>query len=111
MTASIADQLDQMLKDDKTFSTRSGLRFMAELVRDAFEYIEKGKEQNKDEDDRLKRLEDRVNEIDKSLTTFLQTRSREQEQAEEARLRWRLATIAPIIVLVFTEILRLILGK
>ncbi len=111
MTASIADQLDQMLKDDKTFSTRSGLRFMAELVRDAFNYIEDEKATNKSDNDRLQNLEKKVGELDKAWTTFIAKRAEEQNKAEEERRRWRWAFITPMIGLILTEIARIILGR
>lgn len=111
MTQSIAEKLDEMLENDKTFSTRSGLRFMAELVRDAFQYIEDEKAENKKDDQRLEALENKIKSIDTALTSFLQSRTKEQEKAEDDRKRWRLATVAPILVLLFTELLKLILRR
>jgi len=102
MTQSIADKIDELLQSDATFSTRTGMRFMTEVIRDAFEYIE-GEKQRKEEADEVQRsLITRLKNVEDGLNDFIKLRTKEQERAETERVKWRWALITPTIGLFFT---------
>lgn len=107
---SIAEQLNKLLQDDANFSTRAGLRFMTELVKDAFEFIESEKARTKDEEGEHSKLEARITNIETKLDSFLKLRKEEQEKAEAERTRWRWAIITPTLGLVIVEAARWLLS-
>ena len=104
MTQSIADKIDELLKSDATFTTRAGVRFMTEVVRDAFAFIEQEKKHQQEVDDKQKSIETRVGNVENGLNEFLKLRKTEQERAEAERVRWRWAIITPTIGLLFTTL-------
>lgn len=106
MTGSIAEKIDELLKDDKTFTTRSGMRFLTELVKSAFEYIEKEKKLQSDTDVLQGSIVTRLANVENGLNDFLKMRKAEQEKAEDERKRWRLAILAPTVLLVVGELVK-----
>jgi len=108
---SIADKIDELLKDDRTFSTRAGLRFMTEVVRDAFKFIEEEKIRQSAADEKNKSIDFRLTNVESALNTFLEMRKKEQEVNEAERSKWRLAILAPTILLVIGEIVKWMVGS
>lgn len=107
MSNRISDKIDKLLEDDRNFDTRAGLRLYAELVSDAFEYIEQQK--TKDQS-----ILTRLTNVENGLHDFMELRRKEQEKAETERVRWRWAIITPTIGLFFTTLgilISLWLGK
>lgn len=111
MTSSnIINKLDELLKDDRNFDTRAGLRFMAELVRDAFEFIEEEREKNVADADALKSFSTRIGHVENGLNDFLKMRAREQESAAAERTFYRRAVIGGIITILLGQIAQWLLG-
>ena len=108
MPQSIADKIDELLKSDATFTTRAGMRFMTEVVRDAFKFIEEEKQRNKEADEAQQSFITRLGNVETGLNDFLKLRAKEQERAETERVRWRWAIITPTIGLFFTMLALLI---
>lgn len=102
MTQSIADKIDELLQSDATFSTRTGVRFMTEVIRDAYKYIEEEKKRNEDADKVQRSVNTRLTNVENGLNDFLKARRIEQERAEAERIKWRWALITPTIGLFFT---------
>jgi hypothetical protein len=100
----IVKKLDELLKDDKNFDTRAGLRFMTELVRDAFDYIKQQKDGEKEKTQVQNSIITRIGNVENGLNEFLELRKREQEKAETERTWWRRAFIAPVIILLINQI-------
>ena len=109
MTNSMAEQIDELLKNDRTFSTRTGMTFLTQLVRDAFKYIESENVTNGETNKRLDTLEERFGNFQKTFDAFLEARGIEQAKAEEERKWWRRAMLTPVLGILITEIIRLIL--
>ncbi len=108
---SIAEKLDQLLADDRNFDTRAGLRFMTELVRDAFRYIEAEKKRQEEACERDESIDKRVGTIETNLNDFLAMRAKEQEKNEAERNKWRWAIITPTLGLIIAEVARWLLNK
>jgi len=108
---SIADKIDNLLKEDVTFSTRSGVRFLTEVIRDAFEFIEQEKTRNASADLKQSSIEIRLGNVENGLNEFLKLRKAEQEKNETERTKWRWAIITPTIGLIFAELARWFLSK
>lgn len=111
MSNSVAEKIDELLKGDKTFSTRTGMTFLTQLVRDAFKYIESEERTNGEVSKRLDALEERNDNFQKTFNAFLDARKIEQEKAEEDRKWWRRAMLTPILGILVTEIIRLVLSR
>src|SRR5262245_12627046 len=109
MSESIAEKLDKMLEEDKDFTTRAGLRFMAELVRDAFRVLEKEKQRQETTDETQKSLETRITNIETTLNTFLAFRKAEQDKADDERKFYRRAVIGGLIAIALSELARWLL--
>lgn len=109
MSDSIAEKLDELLEKDRTLTTRTGMTFLTQLVRDAFKYIEKEKDQNNKEEERIRSVEERLDNFQKTFNAFLDARQVEQSKAEEERKWWRRAMLTPVLGILITEIIRLIL--
>lgn len=107
--ADIVNKLDELLKDDKNFDTRAGLRFMTELVRDAFDYIEAQKKSDQDKTSTQNSILTRLSHVENGLNDFMKLRKAEQEKAEVERRTWRWAIFTPITGYVVIEILKWIL--
>ena len=107
----MADKIDELLQSDATFSTRSGVRFLTEVIRDAFEYIEKEQQRNKETDQLQNSIVTRIGSVENGLNEFLKLRAKEQERAEAERTKWRWAIITPTIALIFAELARWFLSK
>lgn len=95
--------IDELLKDDKNFDTRSGLRLMAELVRDAFDYIEGQRKNDQERTNVQNSIITRIGNVENGLNEFLELRKREHEKAETERIWWRRAFIAPVIILLLNQ--------
>jgi len=108
---SITDKIDELLKSDTTFTTRAGMRFMTEVIKDAFTFIEQEKTRNESADQKQSSIESRLGNVEKGLYDFLELRKKEQEKNESERSKWRWAIIAPTITLVIVEISRWLLNK
>lgn len=96
---SVTEKIDEMLKDDKTFSTRQGVRFMTSILKDALIVIADSVVSNKSFDTRLGKVETSLNE-------FLAAQKDKTKRDEEERSKWRWAFIAPTIGLIIAEIFR-----
>lgn len=103
-TTGVIDKIDTLLLDNKNFTTRVGLRFMTTVMKDALLVIAEVADRNSKVDDRLK-------EIDSSLTTFLKSQNEKDKKADDERTRWRWAFITPTIGLVIVELARWLLGR
>lgn len=106
MSKSIADKLGEMLRDETSFDTRAGLRFMVELLQDAFEYIETEKKAHLVADETLRSFSTRIKNVEDGLFQFLENRKKEQERADDERKFYRRAVIGGIIAIVVSEIMR-----
>lgn len=111
MSNSIAEKIDELLKSDKTFSTRTGMTFLTQLVRDAFKYIEDEKTRENEDGKRLENLEERFGNFQRTFDAFLDARHTEQAKAEEERKWWRRAMLTPVFAILITEIVKLILNR
>lgn len=99
----ITRKLDELLQDDANFSTRSGLRFMTELVKDAFEFIDTEIDNRKTITTQQEDIVHRLEGVEKQLTEFLQMRKEEQKKADAERTFYRRAVIGGIITIVISE--------
>jgi len=105
MTGSdIVSTLDNLLADDKNFDTRAGLRLYAELVRDAFRYIEEQKRGEQEKTSVQMSMLTRITHVENGLNEFLELRRKEHEKAETERMWWRRAFIAPVIILLLNQV-------
>jgi hypothetical protein len=96
---SVTERIDEMLKDDKNFSTRHGLRFMTGVMKEALMVIaETAAEKQK--------IGERLSSLEASLTTFLKTQGDKEKRAEDERNKWRWAIISPTLVLILAELFR-----
>jgi hypothetical protein len=102
--STIADKIDQILADDRNFSTRTGLRFTLEVLRDATNYIEKEKERTRKIDEKIDDVEDRLVNVENNLKDFLAARKVEQEKAEGERAWYRHAVIGGIISIFLSQL-------
>lgn len=109
-SSSITNKLDDLLKSGEKFDTRSGLRFLLELVKDAFEYIETQKSTEIEKTQRLYSFETRIKNIEHGLDEWMKLRKTEQEKAEEERKWWRRTIMGALLVLTITELAKWILG-
>jgi hypothetical protein len=103
MPSSITTKIEQILADDRNFSTRTGLRFTLELLRDSFAFIESEKERTKQEADKTKTLESRIGHVETTLNKFLDSRRIEQDKAEDERKFYRRAVIGGIISILLLQ--------
>lgn len=109
MSKSIAAKLDDLLKDETTFDTRAGLRFMVELVKDAFEYIETEKSKQEVTDDKLTSFETRIKNIENGLHEWMELRKKEKDQADDERKFYRRAVIGGIIAILLSQLAQVFL--
>jgi predicted small metal-binding protein len=110
-TNSMADKINELLQSDATFSTRSGVRFLTEVIRDAFEYIEKEQQRNKEADDMQNSIKTRLTNVETGLNEFLTIRKNEQLAAADERKFYRRAVIGGIITIILSEAARWLLLK
>ena len=104
--SSIADKIDELLQSDATFSTRSGVRFLTEVIRDAFEFIEQEKGRNATADEKQQSIITRVGNVESGLNEFLNLRKAEQLAAVDERKFYRRAVIGGIITIILSEAAR-----
>ena len=90
------------MSDDKSFTTRTGLRFMTSVMRDALSVVGEIAEKNDG-------VSNRLGEIEKAFMAFMNQQAKKEAAAEEERKKWRWAIITPVIGILFTEIARLLL--
>jgi len=109
MNNSIARKIDELLSSDTTFSTRSGVRFLTEVIRDAYQYIEKI--ETRDEADRAMQnsIVTRLTQVENELNDFLTMRKTEQTAAADERKFYRRAVIGGIITILLSELARWLL--
>jgi len=106
MSTSIADKIDDLLQSDATFSTRSGVRFLTEVIRDAFEFIEQEKSRNATADETQGTIKTRLTNVENGLNEFLNLRKAEQVAAVDERKFYRRAVIGGIITIILSEAAR-----
>jgi len=109
--SSIADKIDELLQSDATFSTRSGVRFLTEVIRDAFEFIEQEKTRNATADETQGTIKARLTNVENGLNEFLNLRKAEQVAAVDERKFYRRAVIGGIITIILSEAARWLLLK
>ena len=107
----IADKIDDLLKSDVTFSTRSGVRFLTEVIRDAFEFIEQEQIRNTTADEMQNTIKNRLTNVETGLNEFLTIRKNEQLAAADERKFYRRAVIGGIIAIILSEAARWIFLK
>jgi len=98
-TNGVIEKIDALLSDDESFTTRTGLRFMTSVMRDALMVVGEIAEKNG-------QVNTRLGEMDKAFSTFMQQQTKKEAVAEEERKKWRWAIIAPTIGIVLAEIAR-----
>ncbi len=101
---SVNEKIDEMLKDDKNFSTRTGLRFMTSIMRDALIVIAEAADDKNS-------VKTRLTNVEKALNDFLQKQEKKEQSAEEERKKWRWAILSPTIVLILAEVFRWITNR
>ena len=104
MSANIINKIDDLLKTDKNFDTRAGLRFLMEVIRDAFEYIEEKKVADQAVTTTLQVFERRIIGVENTLKAFLDRREVEQKKAEEERTFYRRAVFGGLISLILSQV-------
>lgn len=105
---SLLNKLDEMLKRDE-FDTRAGLYFMGELVKDAIQYIEDRRANDRAAETTLGTFESRVRGVENKLDQFLQRRDEEQKSAADERKFYRRAVIGGIITILLSQVAQWVL--
>ena len=100
-TSGVIEKIDALLDDDKSFTTRTGLRFMTSVMRDALAVVGDIAEKNDG-------VNNRLSEMEKAFLSFMTQQSKKEAAADEERKKWRWAIIAPVIGILLAEIARLI---
>jgi hypothetical protein len=98
-TATIIEKIDHLLEDDNNFTTRTGLRFMTTVMREALELIGEASDSKNSINTRLTNLET-------ALTEFLQLQKQRREKDESERSKWRWVIITPMAGYVLIELLK-----
>ena len=98
-TGSIIEKIDELLEDDRNFSTRTGLRFMTTVMREALQVIGDIAENKGSTNTRLTNME-------AALTEFLTMQKTRREKDESERSKWRWAIITPTIGLGIIELVK-----
>ena len=111
MSQSIADALERLLADDKNLDTRAGLRLYAELVKDAFKFIEANKILDEDTKSNISNIKTRITLVENGLNEFMALRKKEQQKNEAERSKWRWAIITPTIGLIAVEVAKWLLSQ
>jgi len=102
-SASVVEKIDSLLGDDKNFTTRTGLRFMTTILKEAMLVIGDAAENKQSVDTRLRNMEN-------ALQEFFELRKKEQEKADAERAKWRWAIILPMIGILLNELAKWIFG-
>jgi len=98
-TSGVIEKIDALLSDDHSFTTRTGLRFMTSVMRDALMVVGEVADKNQSVDGRLA-------EIEKAFLQFMKQQTKKEEQADEERKKWRWVIVGPTVALVLAEIAR-----
>jgi hypothetical protein len=98
-TDGVIKKIDELLTDDKNFTTRTGLRFMTVVMKEALEVIGEADEKKHSFNIRLTHIENGLNE-------FLILQEKKEKKAEEERGKWRWAIFSPMIVILLGELAR-----
>lgn len=107
---SVIVKIDQLLEgDDKNISTRSGLRLLGEVLREAMDAISSTEGAIEESIKARSSMDVRIQNLEKALYDFLKMREKEQEEAKVERKRWRWAIISPMIAILMAEIARLLI--
>jgi len=98
--SSIIEKIDKLLDDDSNFTTRTGLRFMTVVLKEAIQVIQT-------ETAATQSANTRLTNVENGLTNFLEIQAKKDKKAEEERSKWRWAILAPIITIAISELVRL----
>ena len=102
-TQSVVNKIDELLEDDRQLSTRTGLRFMTTILKEALQVIG---EASANDNSILFRL----NNVEKGLNDFLHKRESEQKEAADERKFYRRAVIGGLIAIGISELARWFFG-
>jgi hypothetical protein len=97
------DKIDMLLKEN-TFDTRAGLRFMGELVKDLFKFIEEEREKHGRDTEALSSFEFRLKNMETGLHDWMEIRKRDAEKAEDERKFYRRTVIGGIIMILIGQL-------
>ena len=103
-TDAIIEQIDELLEDDTNFTTRTGLRFMTTVMREALQVIGEVAETKGSTNTRLADVENAISE-------FLKAQTKRREQDETERNKWRWAIISPTIGIILIEVVKWLSGR
>lgn len=98
-TSAIIEKIDELLDDDKNFTTRTGLRFMTSVMKEALQVIGDVAETKGSTNTRLSQLET-------ALTEFLTAQRMRREKDESERNKWRWLFITPVAGYAVIELLK-----
>ncbi len=97
---SVIDKIDGLLAEsDVSLSTRSGLRLMGEVFKDAIRMIG-------DADETRRTMTTRLINVETAINTFLEAQTARREKDEAERTKWRWVMITPIASYVVIELLK-----
>ena len=95
----VIERIDEMLADDKTFNTRTGLRFMTSVMREAMNVIAEVSQSRVTTTSRLGNLENTIN-------GFLEAQKAKNEKDEAERTKWRWALLGPTLAFAVLELIK-----
>lgn len=101
----IIQKIDEMLREGN-LETREGLRLQAEIIKEAFKYIEDERKRKQDNTDVQNSMLTRIGNVENGLRDFMELRKREQEVNESERQKWRWVIITPMAGYVVLEIVK-----
>ncbi len=95
----IITKIDKLLEDDSNFTTRTGLRFMTTVLKEAIEVIQNDTSAAASANHRLTIME-------KEFRQFLDMQAAKDKKADEERTKWRWAILAPLIAMAISQIIQ-----
>lgn len=101
----IIGKIDEMLREGN-LETREGLRLQAEIIKEAFKYIDEMRKTKQDDTDIQSSMLTRIGNVENGLHEFILKREKEQERAESERQKWRWLIITPTAGYVVLETLK-----
>jgi hypothetical protein len=103
------EKIDQLLKEN-TFDTRAGLRFMGELVKDLFKFIDEEREKHRRDTEALSSFEYRLKSMETGLHEWMELRTAEKKEAADERKFYRRAVIGGLITIILSQIAQWFIG-